>query len=72
MFFPIGDTGPSLTQIVEAKAVCGYRAVVEPCLEWALERHEVHGIRGATTEAERRRPHRAAARPVARTALAQA
>ncbi|MET7694663.1 WhiB family transcriptional regulator [Streptomyces sp. NPDC005483] len=60
LFFPIGDTGPSLVQIEEAKEVCRYCVVVEPCLQWALESHETHGIWGATTEAERRRLRRPA------------
>ncbi|WP_338704226.1 WhiB family transcriptional regulator (plasmid) [Streptomyces sp. Q6] len=62
LFFPIGDTGPALAQIEEAKDVCRYCAVIEPCLEWALAAQEAHGIWGATTEAERRRLRRAAIR----------
>ncbi|MEV7080867.1 WhiB family transcriptional regulator [Streptomyces sp. NPDC093516] len=58
LFFPIGDTGPALAQIEEAKDVCRYCTVIEHCLQWALEAREVHGIWGATTEAERRRLHR--------------
>ena len=37
LFFPIGNTGPALLQIEEAKVVCGRCEVVEPCLSWAVE-----------------------------------
>ncbi|PWI15843.1 WhiB family transcriptional regulator [Streptomyces sp. Act143] len=66
LFFPIGDTGPSLAQIEEAKTVCRECAVVEPCLQWALASRDTHGIWGATTEAERRRLRLAAIRTAAR------
>ena len=32
LFFPIGNTGPALVQIEEAKAVCRRCPVIEPCL----------------------------------------
>ena len=34
LFFPIGNTGPALLQIEEAKAVCRRCEVVETCLKW--------------------------------------
>ena len=37
LFFPIGNTGPALLQIKEAKTVCGRCKVVETCQEWAME-----------------------------------
>ncbi len=37
LFFPIGNTGPALLQIEEAKAVCRRCPVIEQCLQWALE-----------------------------------
>ena len=37
LFFPVGNTGPALTQIEEAKKVCNRCIVKEPCLAWALE-----------------------------------
>src|SRR6478735_1139366 len=40
LFFPIGNTGPALSQIDEAKTVCRRCPVVEPCLQWALERKQ--------------------------------
>ncbi len=36
LFFPIGDAGPALLQIEEAKQVCRSCSVREACLEWAL------------------------------------
>ena len=32
LFFPVGNTGPALTQIEEAKKVCNRCIVKEPCL----------------------------------------
>jgi WhiB family redox-sensing transcriptional regulator len=37
LFFPIGNTGPAILQIEEAKAVCRRCEVVETCLRWALD-----------------------------------
>ncbi|MQY13555.1 Transcriptional regulator WhiB [Streptomyces sp. RB5] len=61
LFFPIGDTGPMLLQIDEAKAVCGRCPVRASCLAWAM-RVQVGGIWGGTTEAERRLMRRPAVR----------
>ncbi|WP_043485968.1 MULTISPECIES: WhiB family transcriptional regulator [Streptomyces] len=54
LFFPIGNSGPTLEQIDEAKAVCGQCPVVEQCLNWAMRVGRVEGIWGGTTEGERR------------------
>ncbi|MEU2159899.1 WhiB family transcriptional regulator [Streptomyces chengbuensis] len=56
LFFPIGigNSGPTLLQTAEAKAVCRRCPVVEQCLDWAVERGPVDGIWGGTTESERR------------------
>jgi WhiB family redox-sensing transcriptional regulator len=54
LFFPVGNSGPALVQIDEAKAVCGRCPVVEQCLRWALKAGQVDGIWGGTTESERR------------------
>ncbi|MFJ3043856.1 WhiB family transcriptional regulator [Streptomyces tendae] len=63
LFFPIGNTGPALLQIEEAKAVCLRRCpVMERCLQWALESGQEHGVWGGTDEDERRRMRRRAAR----------
>ncbi|MFF8681124.1 WhiB family transcriptional regulator [Streptomyces sp. NPDC015237] len=62
LFFPIGNTGPALLQIEEAKAVCRHCPVMERCLQWALESGQEHGVWGGTDEDERRRMRRRAAR----------
>ena len=54
LFFPIGNTGPALLQIKEAKAVCGRCKVVETCLEWAMESGQDFGVWGGLSEDERR------------------
>jgi WhiB family transcriptional regulator, redox-sensing transcriptional regulator len=62
LFFPIGNTGPALLQIEEAKAVCRACPVMERCLQWALESGQEHGVWGGLSEDERRRMRRRAAR----------
>ncbi|MFJ3891126.1 WhiB family transcriptional regulator [Streptomyces rubrogriseus] len=62
LFFPIGNTGPALLQIEEAKSVCRRCPVLERCASWALERGEDHGVWGGMSEDERRRLKRRAAR----------
>ena len=54
LFFPIGTSGPALTQIEQAVRVCRRCPAVEPCLDWALEHHQEAGVWGGRTEAERR------------------
>ena len=54
LFFPIGNTGPALLQIDEAKQVCQRCAVMEPCLQWALESGQDSGVWGGLSEDERR------------------
>lgn len=54
LFFPIGNTGPALAQIEEAKAVCSNCSVVEICLKWALDNNQDAGVWGGTSEDERR------------------
>ncbi|MGH3098835.1 MAG: WhiB family transcriptional regulator [Streptosporangiales bacterium] len=54
LFFPIGNTGPALLQIEEAKAVCRRCPVSEPCLEWALSTGQDAGVWGGMSEDERR------------------
>lgn len=54
LFFPISNSGPTLRQIDEAKAVCGRCPVAQPCLEWAVQVGQADGIWGGTTEKERR------------------
>jgi len=53
LFFPVGTSGPALLQVEQAKAVCRRCSVAEQCLAEALQRREMYGIWGGTTEAER-------------------
>jgi len=53
LFFPIGDTGPALRQIDEAKRICQACPARTPCLAWALDHGVAAGIWGGTTEDER-------------------
>lgn len=66
LFFPIGNTGPAILQIEEAKAVCRRCPVIEPCLKWALETGQDSGVWGGTSEDERRAIKRRAQRARAR------
>src|ERR1700753_3302363 len=54
LFFPIGNTGPALLQIDEAKRVCHRCPVMEPCLHWAIESGQDSGVWGGLSEDERR------------------
>ncbi|MCF6470200.1 WhiB family transcriptional regulator [Nonomuraea sp. MG754425] len=62
LFFPIGNTGPALMQIEEAKQVCRSCSAVESCLKWALESGQDAGVWGGMSEDERRAVKRRAAR----------
>ena len=62
LFFPIGNTGPALDQIEEAKAVCARCEVVEACLSWAVEGGQDAGVWGGLSEEERRATKRRNAR----------
>lgn len=62
LFFPVGNTGPALMQIAEAKKVCRECPVREPCLQWALDAGQDHGVWGGMSEDERRALRRRAAR----------
>ena len=48
LFFPIGNTGPALLQIEEAKAVCRRCEVIDTCLKWAIESGQDAGVWGGT------------------------
>ena len=37
LFFPVGNSGPALSQIAQAKLVCHRCPVTSECLKWALE-----------------------------------
>ncbi|MCY0921141.1 WhiB family transcriptional regulator [Streptomyces sp. H27-G5] len=62
LFFPIGDTGPALLQVEEAKTVCRRCPMLMACLQGALERNESAGVWGGLSEPERRSLKRRAAR----------
>lgn len=64
LFFVIGNTGPALLQIEDAKAVCQRcpLAVVDACLAFALRTNQEAGVWGNTSEDERRALKRRAAR----------
>ena len=53
LFFPIGNTGPAILQIEEAKLVCRRCDVREQCLEWAITSGQ---DLAATGEASARNP----------------
>ena len=53
LFFPIGNSGPALLQIEEAKQVCRRCPVIEQCRRHALATREPYGVWGGLTVAER-------------------
>ena len=58
LFFPVGQTGPAIEHIKNAKAVCDSCAVQVECLEFALMTNQDAGIWGGLTEDERRQIRR--------------
>ena len=62
LFFPIGNTGPAVTQAAQAKAVCRECTVKGICLQWAIENTQDSGVWGGMSEEERRALKRRAAR----------
>jgi WhiB family transcriptional regulator, redox-sensing transcriptional regulator len=54
LFFPIGNSGPALLQIEEAKQVCRRCPVVQECLHWAIDSGQDAGVWGGMSEDERR------------------
>ena len=54
LFFPVGNTGPAIAQIAEAKEVCARCEVIDTCLKWALENGQDAGVWGGMSEDERR------------------
>jgi WhiB family redox-sensing transcriptional regulator len=69
LFFPIGNSGPALMQIEEAKQVCGTCSISEACLKWALESGQDAGVWGGLSEDERRALKRRTARARTRAAV---
>ena len=63
LWFPIGNTGPALLQIHQAKQVCQRQCpVMEACLQYALTSGQEHGVFGGMSEDERKALKRKAAR----------
>ena len=60
LFFPVGNSGPALAQIADAKLVCNRCPVTTECLT---------GVWGAMSEDERRALKRRNARTRARTGV---
>lgn len=54
LFFPIGNSGPALAQVEQAKSVCQRCEVRDVCLKWALETGQDAGVWGGMSEEERR------------------
>ena len=66
LFFPIGNSGPALLQIEEAKQVCRRCSVLDECLRWAIDSGQDAGVWGGLSEDARagaQAPHRPPARP---------
>lgn len=62
LFFPIGNSGPAISQIEQAKRVCNSCKVMDTCLKWALETGQDAGVWGGMSEEERRSHKRRTAR----------
>jgi WhiB family redox-sensing transcriptional regulator len=54
LFFPIGNSGPALLQIEEAKQVCQRCPATQDCLRWAIDTGQDAGVWGGMSEDERR------------------
>ena len=62
LFFPIGNSGPAIAQVEQAKRVCNRCAVQDMCLKWALDTGQDAGVWGGLSEEERRSLKRRTAR----------
>ena len=54
LFFPVGNTGPAVDQIEQAKAVCRECKVTSNCLEYAIKENQDNGVWGGLSEDERK------------------
>jgi WhiB family redox-sensing transcriptional regulator len=54
LFFPVGNTGPAVDQIDQAKAVCRECGVSTQCLEYAIKENQDTGVWGGLSEDERK------------------
>lgn len=62
LFFPVGDSGPHLVTIEQAKAICRNCPSATPCLTWALTNSIDDGVWGGLTWRERAALRRTATR----------
>jgi WhiB family transcriptional regulator, redox-sensing transcriptional regulator len=62
LHFPIGNTGPALLQIEDAKAVCRRCDVSGACLRFALTAGMADGVWGGLSEDDRKAFKRRTAR----------
>jgi WhiB family redox-sensing transcriptional regulator len=62
LFFPIGESGPAVLQIAQAKQVCTGCPVRQHCLEWAISTNQNAGVWGGLSEGERQALRRRRAR----------
>ena len=62
LFFPIGNSGPALAQVEQAKRVCNRCEVSDISLKWALDTGQDAGVWGGLSEEERRSLKRRTAR----------
>lgn len=62
LFQPVGEGGPALIQIQDAKRVCFACPVMFECRDWAMTAPIEFGVLGGLSEAERRLVKRRAAR----------
>lgn len=60
LFFPIGNIGPALLQIEDAKNVCRRCDVIVECLRWAVATDVEDGVWGGQGQDDRRRAKRRA------------
>lgn len=54
LFFPAGKGGGPVAQVKAARAVCARCPVRIPCLEFAVEGGDRHGVFGGLSERQRR------------------
>lgn len=64
LFFPIGTTGPAVSQVMQAQQVCARCSVRDDCLQWAMDQHIDHGVWGGLSEDQRRALRRRTTRRV--------
>ncbi|MFI0942926.1 WhiB family transcriptional regulator [Streptomyces sp. NPDC021020] len=62
LFFPVGNSGPALLKVEEARAVCRRCPVMDACRQWALDSGQDAGVWGGLSEDERRTLRRRARR----------